>query len=71
MANDETEARVNLLRKLQWVAPGIVLIVAALVYAFYQDEDTKLILVGVLIFIAGSDYFIFKMLADKAENKPR
>ncbi len=60
-------ASAALLRRLQWMAPIPLLILAVLIYFLWESELSPL-LAGCMVIIGVADFFIFKFLADRAER---
>ncbi len=67
MNRAEKDIQVELLRKLQVIAPITMMIVAVLVYYFWQDDMAPFVCVGLVMF-GVLDYFVLKFLADTMRN---
>lgn len=67
MSEMSKDNQIRLFRKLQIWAPALMILIAALIYAFW-DNDSKTLIAGVIGFLAIPDFLTFKFLADRLER---
>ncbi len=68
MSEMSVDNQIRLFRKLQIWVPALMVVIAALIYAFWNN-DNKTLIAGVIGFLAIPDFLTFKFLADRLERK--
>lgn len=66
MAQKYTRDTVDFIRKMQKWAPFGMVVIAALVYLLWKDEQSSFIS-ALIAFLAIPDYFAFKIIGDQME----
>ncbi len=69
METQTKEQQIALYRKLQVVSPAVMLLIAAVIYWKLPRQDMGHIIAGIVAFMAVPDFFLFKFMADRLENK--
>jgi len=69
MDDVQKQARVRAYRLMQWAGAGSTLLIAACLYVYFPDKTLAPIIGGALAFVGVGEFFIFRMMADKAANR--
>jgi len=67
MANQNPEMTLALIRRLQVLGPATMIVIAGLIYAFWDDSQ-KTLIAGVIAFLAIPDFILFKFIGDRMES---
>lgn len=70
MNPQDNAQRARVFRFMQIGMPVTSFVLAAVLYLLLEDKTLGQIVGGALVLIGCSEYFIFRFLANKAENTP-
>jgi len=65
----QKQARVRAYRLMQWAGAGSTLLIAACLYVYFPDRALAPFIGGSLALVGFGEFFIFRMLADKAASQ--
>ncbi|NNE57617.1 MAG: hypothetical protein HKN36_05875 [Hellea sp.] len=63
----DRENQIAFLRKMQIIGPAAMILIAALIYLLWDNEQKSLV-VGIVAFLSIPDFLTFKFLADRLES---